>query len=443
MKIKKCEMCKENEFESAGGNGRFCPPCLNDRRRERARIADIKLREEKRSELDDNFIKLNLCGFSLLPINFDRVSDIKMFSYTNHFRKSWFEVLVYYNKTEELEQSLKDGFSKYVKETGKKGLFPYIKSIGMLESFAKYFDLNEIRSFAGVSNQNNKEKDWEKKFFDTVDRLGRLPLTDEEFKNFSKTTLGTYAKKFGFKSDFLNNVIKKYVDEETYLNYLKEKELRLKIRYEDKSKSIIGQFKYSNEDILERVKFTVDEYIEEYGVLPSSIIFSKQSKLSTRTLIQRLNMTYSETLKHLGYNVDSRGSKREIITINKISELLKVESDNQMTFDWLKGVRGNPLRCDGYFANYKLIVEFDGEQHFFPVDFAGRGIEWATKNMLYTQANDRIKNTLIPLNNLILIRIAYNDPYWDEDFLRMRLIENNIIPPNYNLVEDSALALSL
>lgn len=37
------------------------------------------------------------------------------------------------------------------------------------------------------------------------------------------------------------------------------------------------------------------------------------------------------------------------------------------------------LRLDFYLPDYKVAIECQGEQHFIPVDFAGRGIEWAKR----------------------------------------------------------------
>lgn len=54
------------------------------------------------------------------------------------------------------------------------------------------------------------------------------------------------------------------------------------------------------------------------------------------------------------------------------------------------------------------FIEYDGEQHFRPVDFAGKGSEWAKHSFEYTQERDRQKNEYCVLNNIPLLRIAYN-----------------------------------
>lgn len=66
---------------------------------------------------------------------------------------------------------------------------------------------------------------------------------------------------------------------------------------------------------------------------------------------------------------------------------------------------------DFYLPDYNILIEYDGEQHFKPVDFASKGLEWATKIFEYNQIKDKIKNDYCKDNNIRLIRI----PYWDFD----------------------------
>ena len=47
-----------------------------------------------------------------------------------------------------------------------------------------------------------------------------------------------------------------------------------------------------------------------------------------------------------------------------------------------------------------MCIEYDGEQHFKPIDFSGKGEEWAFNKFSITQAHDNI-------NNIRLLRIPY------------------------------------
>lgn len=55
--------------------------------------------------------------------------------------------------------------------------------------------------------------------------------------------------------------------------------------------------------------------------------------------------------------------------------------------------------------NPTLLIEFDGKQHFEPVDFFG-----GQESFEYRKQNDSIKNTYCAYNNIPLLRI----PYWEQ-----------------------------
>ena len=59
--------------------------------------------------------------------------------------------------------------------------------------------------------------------------------------------------------------------------------------------------------------------------------------------------------------------------------------------------------------NIIALIEYDGIGHFEPVDFAGKGEEWALQNLEKTKFRDGIKNQYCKDNNIPLLRI----PYWE------------------------------
>ena len=67
----------------------------------------------------------------------------------------------------------------------------------------------------------------------------------------------------------------------------------------------------------------------------------------------------------------------------------------------------NALPFDFYLPEYNICIEYDGIQHFEPVDFAGKGEEWAWQRFKETQYNDEVKNQYCNNNNIILLRIPY------------------------------------
>jgi len=69
-----------------------------------------------------------------------------------------------------------------------------------------------------------------------------------------------------------------------------------------------------------------------------------------------------------------------------------------------------------------ILLETDGYQHFYPVNFGGISDERALENLRITQYHDEIKNKYCKDNGIRLIRI----PYWDfdriEEILKMELL---------------------
>ena len=63
---------------------------------------------------------------------------------------------------------------------------------------------------------------------------------------------------------------------------------------------------------------------------------------------------------------------------------------------------------DFYIPELNTLIEVDGEQHFKPVDFAGKGQEWAREQFRRTKKSDFMKNKIAFIENYKLIRI----PYW-------------------------------
>ena len=65
------------------------------------------------------------------------------------------------------------------------------------------------------------------------------------------------------------------------------------------------------------------------------------------------------------------------------------------------------LPFDFYLPDLNVLIEYDGQQHFKPIDFAGKGEEWAIEQLKITQHRDEIKNQYCANNNIKLLRIPY------------------------------------
>lgn len=99
---------------------------------------------------------------------------------------------------------------------------------------------------------------------------------------------------------------------------------------------------------------------------------------------------------------------RNSIGEKKVKEYLKKHGVNfvqQHTFNDCKNIKELPF--DFYLPDYNACIEYDGLQHFEPVDFGGRGEEYAIKQFEDLQVRDGIKNSYCQNNHIFLCRIKY------------------------------------
>lgn len=114
---------------------------------------------------------------------------------------------------------------------------------------------------------------------------------------------------------------------------------------------------------------------------------------------------------------ESRGERRvrEYLTANSYA------FTPQHKIDELRDTNPLPFDFAVHFCNYDVLIEYDGEQHFRPVDFAGKGARWAERRFRETKRRDRIKNDYCRANGIDLIRIRYDQFDEIETILDRRL----------------------
>ena len=88
----------------------------------------------------------------------------------------------------------------------------------------------------------------------------------------------------------------------------------------------------------------------------------------------------------------------------RILEHYNIEYEYQKNFKWAKR-----YRYDFYLPTLNVVIECQGEQHFMPVDFAGKGEEWAKKQFEKNIKSDKIKKDLCNDNNVGIYYINYYD----------------------------------
>lgn len=90
-----------------------------------------------------------------------------------------------------------------------------------------------------------------------------------------------------------------------------------------------------------------------------------------------------------------------------VLEKLDINYIPQHTFE--DCVLVNKLKFDFYLPTYNTIIEYDGEQHYTPIDFANRGHDWAVEAFKRNKQRDAFKNEYCKTKGINLLRI----PYWE------------------------------
>ena len=110
----------------------------------------------------------------------------------------------------------------------------------------------------------------------------------------------------------------------------------------------------------------------------------------------------------------------------------EIAYDYQKRFNWL-----GRQSLDFYLPDYKVGIECQGKQHFFPVDFAGKGVEWACKEFDKLISRDKRKKALcekhgikllyfgnVPNYNTFLGEVVHNNVKHLIDYLEEHKKEN-------------------
>ena len=105
----------------------------------------------------------------------------------------------------------------------------------------------------------------------------------------------------------------------------------------------------------------------------------------------------------------------------------------QKEFDWLKYFK--KMKIDIFIPNLNIGIECQGEQHFQPVDFSGKGERWAKKEFLKNIKRDLKKIKLCNKNNILLLH--YCKCKMPDDFSLYKVIQNKEVL--INIINESNL----
>jgi len=84
---------------------------------------------------------------------------------------------------------------------------------------------------------------------------------------------------------------------------------------------------------------------------------------------------------------------------------------------------GYKLRVDFYLPKEDIAIEFDGQQHFYPVKFGGRSEEDAIACLAKVRRLDGLKDTFFANKETRLIRIKYTELENIFDILQAEIFE--------------------
>lgn len=233
-------------------------------------------------------------------------------------------------------------------------------------------------------------------------------LTYEEVKE--------YIESFGYKL-----ISTEYINNRTPLKIICDEGHEIEMRFDNfksgkRCKICANNVKYEKEQ--------VESYLSEFNYTLLSEYINCRDEIQVKCDQGHVYRTSSRSLKQ-----DSRcalcnnPSKGEL-------EILSWLEEHDIDYIWQHSFKDCKYRkeliFDFYIPRLNCCIEYDGIQHFEPVDFLGEGIDLAEKRFKETKVRDSIKNNYCNKNNIKIIRI----PYWEFD--NIKNILNKQIRINFN-----------
>lgn len=164
------------------------------------------------------------------------------------------------------------------------------------------------------------------------------------------------------------------------------------------AKKISGKEKrYSHKEFMEKFSSVTNsiELLEEYTTMTTKIqVKCKKCSNIWTTTPNRLMVGH-------GCPKCNKSNGENIIAV--FLQDKKIPFVDQKKFENLIGLGQKPLSYDFYICTYNLLIEYQGEQHYRPVEYFG-GIE----QFKIQQEHDRRKREYAQNNNINLLEIRYN-----------------------------------
>ena len=154
--------------------------------------------------------------------------------------------------------------------------------------------------------------------------------------------------------------------------------------------------------------YTTEEYVELIKTVdPEYSLISEYVKENTKIILlhHKCGKEWEVFPRNFVYNKNKCPHCKEIKSkkayyIEQYLDLKQIDYEKEKIFENCKNKRNLPF--DFYIKEINTIIEFDGEQHFYPMrDMGGK------EKLMKTSLNDYIKNKFCNDNKIPLIRIHY------------------------------------
>jgi hypothetical protein len=366
-----------------------------------------------------------LGGKYLTRKGFDEESKYTSMSIIKELKKSWFELLVVYEMVGNLFTYVCEEYLKHAYKHNIANSSLFIKSHQYIGQylFATIIEIKEVRKQCGFINEHydGQYNDYllKRNFQKIMEKLGKIPSVTEFLKH-SPIRASIYCDYYGISGQRWEEVLKVLIKDKVVLeSYFKERKEELA---EKSIKSLVDYQQenlISDEELEREFRRVFDYYFQNLGTYPTRRLFNKMTVYSDNTYLKRYKIRWSELVKKYGYVQEERNIS-EKVCLEIIKKITGHTYERNKTWNWLKGIYGKHLFCDGYFKGLNLVVEFDGKHHRVPVPNFG-GEERFQKDKL----NDSLKEELVQKKGIKFLRISSKENWEDINYLKGKL--NNFL----------------
>lgn len=162
-----------------------------------------------------------------------------------------------------------------------------------------------------------------------------------------------------------------------------------------------------------KYRYTTDEIIKKFKIIHNGIYdYSKVDYFNTKTKVCIICPKHGEFWQAPYHHLNGNGCpkcksslfERRVAQFLDKNKVQYIEYANCLLFPWL-----GKQHLDFYLPKYNIAIECQGEQHYFPVDFAGKGKEWAENNFKNMQKLDKKKLNLCTKNDVKLSYLKFDN----------------------------------